>query len=130
MERLSPCPIRLKTAGGLLPLQPLLPERKTLSPQESQRQYSVSWALRWEGGAWAMKSYDIYKHLEDALFRLSLEPFLQLLPHLHHMQRMLLLHPCGKVLKQLLRLLILLLSDRKSTRLNSSHSSISYAVFC
>src|SRR6516164_4287232 len=28
------------------------------------------------------------------------------------------------------RILLGLLSDRKSTRLNSSHSSISYAVFC
>src|SRR2546430_5775373 len=29
-------------------------------------------------------------------------------------------HPCGSLLRQ----------DRKSTRLNSSHSQISYAVFC
>src|SRR5699024_12411397 len=34
------------------------------------------------------------------------------------------------VLLTLLCLLALLLEDRKSTRLNSSHVSISYAVFC
>src|SRR5689334_24027971 len=36
----------------------------------------------------------------------------------------------GTSLSPLHRLLLLPVSDRKSTRLNSSHSSISYAVFC
>src|SRR5690625_5466677 len=37
---------------------------------------------------------------------------------------------CNYVLKKICLLLIVQLLDRKSTRLNSSHVAISYAVFC
>src|SRR3712207_7301661 len=56
---------------------------------------------------------------DNVIFRLSQQ--------LHH-------HDCGahriKVLRLRLVDVLIALGDRKSTRLNSSHANISYAVFC
>src|SRR5688572_33503639 len=63
------------------------------------------------------------------IYTLSLHDALPIWPH-HHPQRPHLLPRYGRWLGTPSCVDALALADRKSTRLNSSHSQISYAVFC
>src|SRR5437879_11098115 len=61
----------------------------------------------------------VIEPLPNAMFRVELENKHQVLAHIS-----------GKMRKNFIRILAGDKVDRKSTRLNSSHRCISYAVFC